>query len=402
MNGRATVKDLRQRNRAVVLRRIVLAGETTRAKIAADCGLSAGTVTNVIADLMREGLVQETGLIPSEGGRPVAQLSTVRDGAHIIGVDVGEQGVTAELFDLSLTRVDRIFRKVPTRMVSPEKVAQALSGAVTDLRAAHPGRSGSLIGVGLGLPGIVEFGPDGRTTVYAQSLGWQPIQVDEAFGLNDIPTFADNGAKTLATAEMWFGAAQGVQHGIVALVGRGLGAGVIAGGRILNGLSSSAGEWGHTKVSFGGPACQCGARGCLEAYVGGGAILRRWREAGATVRRADDRGLAQLLDAADGGDVVAQRVLDETIEILGLGLANLVNLFNPEQIVVGGWAGLRLLRARGGDIGRAVRQHSLLRPGEQFRLDPCKLGDDAVALGAALLPLEHLIQGTIPAPKASR
>ncbi len=400
MTRRVTVKDLRQRNRASVLRQIVLAGVTTRAKIAADCQLSAATITNVVSDLIREGLVQENGLLPSDGGRPVARIRATDGGAHVIGADVGEQGVTVELFDLSLRRIDRVFRKLSTRAVSPERVAEALGGAVADLRAAHPERVASLIGVGLGLPGIVDIGPDGTTTVFAQSLGWEPTRVNDVFSLGDIPTYADNGAKTLATAEMWFGAAQGVQHGIVALLGRGLGIGVIAGGRILRGLSSSAGEWGHTKVSFGGPACQCGARGCLEAYVGGGAIVRRWRETGAKVRGGDEQGLSQLVAAADGGDVAAGRVLDETVEILGLGLANLVNLFNPESIVVGGWAGLRLFQARGEDVARNVRKQSLHRPGEQFRLDPCKLGDDAVALGAALLPLEQLIEGTLPSPRA--
>src|SRR6266545_8171177 len=106
MTGRATVKDLRQRNRAAVLRRIVLAGETTRAKVAADCALSSATVTNVVSDLMREGLVEENGSLPSDGGRPIARLRAAAGAAHLIGADVGEHGVTVELFDLSLSRVD--------------------------------------------------------------------------------------------------------------------------------------------------------------------------------------------------------------------------------------------------------------------------------------------------------
>lgn len=414
----STSRGLREQNRAAVLREIVLNGETTRAELAASCGLSAATVTNVVGDLIRDGLVEETGLRPSDGGRPMARLGAAPGGAYVIGVDVGENGVTAELFDLRLNRVDRVFRKLATRIVSPERVTSALSHAVAILRQAHPGPAASLAGIGLGVPGIVDIAADGTTTIYAQSLGWDPIVVDDLFRLDDVPVYADNGAKTLAAAESWFGAARGTSHAIVALVGRGIGAGVIAGGRVLRGYASSAGEWGHTKVSIDGPACQCGGHGCLEAFVGGEAILRRWQDAsdmradpqhgrdgaqgaGRGMRGADETRLARLLQAAAAGDSVACEVVSETVEILGMGLANLVNLFNPERIVVGGWVGLLLYQAHRDELEQAIRRHTLHRPREQFRLEACVFGDDAVALGAALLPLDRLIEGDIPAPKAS-
>jgi predicted NBD/HSP70 family sugar kinase len=380
----------------------VLAGETTRATLASECGLSAATVTNVVADLMREGLVEENGSLPSDGGRPIARLRPAGAGAYVIGADVGEHGVTVELFDLSLQRVDRVFRRVATRATSPHRIAEALTKAVAEIRAANPGPNATLIGIGLGLPGVVDTAEDGTTTIYAQSLGWEPTGLGQVFGPTDVPTFADNGAKTLAMAEMWFGAARGRTHSIVVLVGRGLGIGVITGGRLLRGTSSSAGEWGHTKVAIGGPTCQCGARGCLEAYVGGDAVIRRWREAGADVSGSDEEGFARLIAAADAGDALAGRVLDEMIEILGLGLANLVNLFNPEQIVMGGWAGLRLVQHRQAELDREIARFALHRPADQVVLEPSKIGDDAVALGAALLPLERLIDGTILGPGLRR
>jgi predicted NBD/HSP70 family sugar kinase len=270
-----------------------------------------------------------------------------------------------------------------------------LTRAVAEVRAANPGPDAALVGIGLGLPGVVDTSEDGLTTIYAQSLGWQPVSLDQVVGSMDLPTFADNGAKTLATAEMWFGAARGRAHSIVVLIGRGLGIGVISGGRLLRGSSSSAGEWGHTKVSLGGPACQCGARGCIEAYVGGDAVVRRWREAGAEVTGADEEALAALIEAADAGDASASRVLSETVEILGLGLANLVNIFNPDQIVLGGWAGLRLAQRRQSELREQVARFALAHPAEQVVIEPGKVGDDAVALGAALLPLERLIDATL-------
>lgn len=400
MARKTTVLALRRRNRAAVLRTIVLSQVTTRAAIAAQCDLSASTVTNVVADLMHEGLVEESGSLPSDGGRPIAQISPAPAGAHIIGVDVGEQGVTVELFDLSLRKIDRAFLAVPSGCGTPTRVAKVVSEAVSAIRAANPTCERSLIGVGVGLPGIVDSEADGRMTLYAQNLGWKAARIDRMLGAVDVPIFADNGARTLSTAEMWFGAARGVQHSIVVLVGRGIGAGVISNGRLLRGLSSSAGEWGHTKISLDGPTCSCGAAGCLEAYAGGGAVIRRWRAAGAQVAGPDEQVLSKLVEAAADGDATAADVVDDTVRALAVGLANLVNLFNPEQIVIGGWAGLRLFEARGEEIARQVRRYALARPGEQCRVEACRFGDDEVALGAALLPLEHLIEGTLPAPKA--
>lgn len=396
----STVLDLRQRNRARVLRSIVLAGETTRAQIAATCRLSSATITNVVSDLIADGLVQEAGSLPSDGGRPIARISTRAEGAYFIGADVGEHGVMVELLDLSLHVVDRVFNELPASIATADEVGESVTTAVDTIRHAHPEIRNGLVGMGLGVPGLVDRTDDGRTMIYAQNLGWPIIDLHDLCRIDDVPILADNGAKTLTMAEQWFGAARGVEHCIVALIGRGIGIGVISDGKLLRGLSSSAGEWGHAKISIGGPQCTCGGRGCLEAYVGGGSIVARWRES-VGGDGTDEEAFAQMLDRAAAGDAAATAILDETVELLGIGLANLVNLLNPAKIVIGGWAGMSLHAVRCRELAAAVRTHSLKRPGEQFTLEPCALGGDAVALGAALLPLEQLIDGNVPLPKVS-
>ena len=398
MSKESTTRDLRRRNRSRVLRALVSEGESTRAQLSTLLGLSLATVTNVVSDLSAEGLVHEPGMAPSDGGRPAATLNVRPEGAYFVGADVGEHGVTVELFDLSLRAVSRVFQDLPSRSAAPADISKALSVAVDEV-IEQAGSPTNVYGIGLGVPGIVETGgepfgsdPGTRITIYAQSLNWPRTGLHDIYHRSDLPIFADNGAKTLATAESWFGAAKGVNDGLIALLGRGIGLGIINGGRILQGSESSAGEWGHTKVSIGGPLCNCGKRGCLEAYVGGGGIARRWREAGGPPSINEEDSLAELLTAAAAGDVMATRVIDETIEILGLGLSNMVNLFNPELIVLGGWAGLRLAEYGLSQISAATRQNSLDRPGGQFDLVPAKLGHDAVALGAALLAVESLIQ----------
>ncbi len=388
-----TTRNLRRRNRSAVLRTLLRDGETTRGQLASSLGMSAGTVTNVVADLMAEGLVHETGSVPSDGGRPITTLSIRPEGAYFIGADVGEHGVTVELFDLTLTPQATVFRNVPSASVGPAEISEALTAAISE---AASGSDATIYGIGLGMPGIVESAAtlDGTATItiHAQTLNWPPTSLDAIYGRSDVPIFADNGAKTLALAEKWFGAAREVSNGVVALLGRGIGLGIISDGRILEGAASSAGEWGHTKVSIGGAACNCGSNGCLEAYIGGDAIVRRWREAGGAPSSNEEAAIDELLGAAENGDATATAVLYETIEILGLGLSNLVNLMNPERIVLGGWAGLRLAAGHLDAIADATRRFSLTRPSTQFDLVPSTIGRDAIARGAALLAVEKLIE----------
>ncbi|GAA1988051.1 ROK family transcriptional regulator [Catenulispora subtropica] len=399
MTHSATSRDLRQRNRAAVFRRMVLDGETTRADLAAACGMSAATVTNVVNDLIGEGLVRELGFVPSVGGRPIARLGVVPDGAHVVGADFGEEWVAVKLFDLSLRRHDEVRVELDRRTVTGEVVAAAIREALDRFRAAHPERMASLVGIGLGLPGIVEHSADGSSTLFAQTLRWRHLSIDTVFDLGDVPVFADNVAKTLTIAEHWLGAARGSAEAAVVLVGRGIGAGFVNGGRVLQGLSGSAGEWGHTKISIGGPSCQCGSRGCLEAHVGGDAIVRRWLPDEDELAFTGTHGVDRFLAAVADDDPRAVRILDDSIEVLGLGLANLVNMLNPERIVVGGWLGQRLMAVRGAELERAVRAYSLARPGQQVAVVPCQLGEDAIATGSALLPLERLIDGELRAPQ---
>ena len=399
----STTRNLRRRNRSAVLRELLRSGETTRGQLAAALALSPATVTNVVSDLMAEGLAHETGSLPSEGGRPTTTLSIRPQGAYFIGADVGEHGVTVEVFDLSLTPVSTVFRDVPSRGVGPTELGAALSTAIDEAIEAA-GAPAGIYGIGLGMPGIIESNGDiddsPAITIYAQSLNWPPTRLDAIYGRTDIPIFADNGAKTLAMAETWFGAARDVTDGVVALLGRGMGLGIISDGHILRGAASSAGEWGHMKVTLGGPICNCGSRGCLEAYAGGGGIARRWRETGAQPSANEELAVGELLAAVNDGDAAATRVLDETIEILGLGLSNLVNLVNPERIVLGGWAGLRLAESHLDAITEATRRLSLARPAAQFDLVPSRIGRDGIAIGAALLAVERLVETPLTTPLA--
>lgn len=387
-----TTKELRLQNRATVLQEIVLRGSVTRGELANVTRLSAATVANVVVGLIDEGLVREDGTQPSRGGRPSAVLTVKADGAAMLGADVGERGVAVELFDLSMRLLDREFSEVPDREADPGQIRTALDAAVTAILARNADVGPRVIGLGLGLPGIVEnadAGPD--ALLYAQSLGWDEVRVGDLVDARGLPVSAENGAKTLATAERWFGALRGVDDALVALLGRGVGLAILSEGRLTRGSRSSAGEWGHTRVGLDGPECRCGAHGCLEAYVGAHAILERWRDLGAVVEGEGWRALSALFDAAGAGDSVARRAVDETLDVLGVALANLVNLTNPSTVLVGGWVGLLIMASEAERLEMRIRDAALRRPGTQFDLGLCRFEGDSVSMGAALLPLQQLI-----------
>ncbi len=392
-----TVMSVRQRNRAAALRFILRARETTRADLARECGLSFASAATIVSDVIADGLVEEVGSVASRGGRPISLIAPRNDGAYAIGADVGERGVAVELFDLGLNMVDREFRGGRVEE-SPETIESDLTDAIAALQARHPDKWPRVVGIGLGLPGVVETAASGAQILYAQSLGWEPRQIPTTYA-GTVPVFAENGAKTAANAELWYGAARGVDHAAVALLGRGVGLGVVTSGQVYRGAFSSATEWGHTKIRFGGAPCRCGDRGCVEAYVGADALLAAWRETGGEFEGTGWQALGALLDAADS-DPAAARVLDEGIEALGAALGSIVNLINPERIVLGGWVGIRLMERHADRIAAATRRSSLDRAGSQFELVAASFGGDTVALGAALMPIEALIDAPrVPAAK---
>jgi predicted NBD/HSP70 family sugar kinase len=162
---------------------------------------------------------------------------------------------------------------------------------------------------------------------------------------------------------------------------------------------SSAVEWGHTTVIAGGRTCRCGARGCLEAYAGAEAILQRY---GGPLPGADEESdLAALIGLAATSERAAE-VLDEAALYLGVSIGNLINLFTPERIIIGGWAGLLLGERMLPAITAAAREHSLRYPFARTTIELSRLGPDAVALGAATLPIEALLAGTVLSAKSDR
>ncbi|RZS90946.1 putative NBD/HSP70 family sugar kinase [Motilibacter rhizosphaerae] len=404
MRGResSTVRDLRRSNRARVLWELYHQGTLSRQEIAVAAGVSAGTVSNVVTELVDQGVVVEAGQEDSDGGRPRGLLQVASGYGYVIGVDIGETSIGVELFDLSM-------RVLAARTVTPSERrldVDEVVRVVLDGMAAVLAESGvaqeRVLGVGVGVPGLVEHGGDG--VVHGPTVGWDAVPLGRLLAAGtDLPLLVENGAKTLGQAEMWFGAGRGADNAVILLLGTGVGTSIVLGGALYRGAGSSAGEWGHTTVVTGGRLCRCGATGCLEAYVGAGALLRRYEElTGTSGSGSLEERTADLL-ASD--DAAARQVRAETAEYLGAGVGSLVNLFNPERIVVGGWVGRLLGEAFLPVLREQVASHALALPFSQTSLVLAELGRDAIALGAATQPVERLLtSGAMPQqpPRSAR
>jgi predicted NBD/HSP70 family sugar kinase len=397
MAGRSgrTVRDLRRGNRTAVLQRLYFDGPMSRFELAPATGLSGGSISNVVAELVEDGLVEEAGTVESDGGRPRILLRVAPASGHMIGVDVGETRVRVELFDLTLTELGRTERPLEHQGYDVEVIVGHIRDGIAEVLAETDITPEQLLGVGIGVPGIVARTPEQGAVVHGQTIGWDAVPLESLLRTtcelpDSVPFFIDNGARTLGLAEMWFGAGRGARDAVVVLLGSGVGACLVT-EEMEHGRSV---EWGHLTVRVGGRRCRCGARGCLEAYVGAGALLDRWREGGGRPPEGTDEetALTAMLAAAypaEGteADPVALAVLEETAEYVGAGLSDLINIFQPERILIGGWAGLQLGTRFLPAVHRYAASYALRHPADRVSIGCGRLGTDAVTVGAAILPL---------------
>jgi len=386
---RGTVRDLRRENRAAVLWSLYFSRPGSRQDLSAATGLSPASVTNVVRELLEDGIAIEAGSEDSDGGRPRVLLDINPDYGYVIGVDIGETRIRVELFDLTMT--ERAKAEYPLNPAEHEVdvVVGDIAAGLTAVLAEGGVDPAAVLGVGIGVPGIVEQGPE--VLVHAQTYRWDAVPLERLLRAHTgLPVRFENGAETMGQAELWFGAGRGVKNAAVVLIGSGVGASLISGGSPYQGPTSSAAEWGHTTIMVGGRRCRCGSAGCLEAYVGAEAILDRCGSPAALSADDEESLLAALV--ADSSPATGA-VLAETAEYLGVGIGNLINLVNPERVILGGWAGLLL----GGRLLPAIREsaqrHSLRHPFAAASIELGQLGPEAVAFGAATLPMEDFLNG---------
>ncbi|MFG1915651.1 ROK family protein [Micromonospora sp. NPDC048898] len=377
---------VRRQNLGALLRHVHVHGATTRAELTTTLGLNRSTIGALTADLSAVGLVSEGA--PKETGRAgrpslVVRPESARVYAYAYSVEVDR--LRAARIGLGGAVLDRRDLDRPRGLQAAE-AAPLLAGALKEMQQTVP-HDAICVGAGVAVCGIVRR-DDGLVRL-GPTTGWvdEPIGATLAAELGiGVPVTVGNVADVAAFAEHARGVAAGCDNVIYLYGDVGVGAGIIAGGRRLTGHGGYGGEVGHMKVVVDGRPCQCGSRGCWETEIGEHGLLRA---AGRSDARGPDALLA-VFDAADRGDARAQTAVRQAGDWLGFGLANLVNVFNPEMVIFGGTM-RHLYLASAAQVRSRLNSNALAACLEHVRLRTPKLGEDAPLLGAAELAFERLL-----------
>ncbi|MFK7928659.1 MAG: ROK family protein [Myxococcota bacterium] len=381
---------MRAHNAGIVLRLLWEAVEgVSRAQLSRDTGLSRSTVSSIVNELIESGLVRESHLARSRGGRPPIVLRFHDEHRFIIGLDLGSSHVTIVCTDLRGRVISSVTEAFDVQADPPGTL-----GLITRLmpRVLPEGSTERVLGIGVGVPCPVNGGmPD---QLSARILpAWADVRLASwLFHRWPVPIFVDNDANLGALAEAWWGAGKGHSDFSFIKVSTGVGAGHLIDGRLFRGSSGIAGEIGHTAVDPNGRTCRCGLKGCLEAEIGSNSIAAKARQAVDSGTESSLSGLdaihfADVLTAAEQGDALSVELIAECGRFLGIAVANMMNLLNPGRIVLGG----RIQTA--GDLlftplRRTVRDRALWSAIERAEIVPGVLGENATALGAGTLVLQ--------------
>ncbi len=387
----ARTEDVRRRNLSTVLRYVHVHGATARSRLTSDLGLNRSTIGDLTGELVSAHLVREvagrserpsTGPA-SSGGRPSFLVMPESEGVQVLAVEIGTTHLTVARVGLGgtvLARRDRAHR----RGARERGIVSAVVRAGREL-LGEIGDDVGVAGVGVAVPGTVRR-LDGAVRL-APNLGWRDMPLGSVLAeALQLPVAVGNDADLGMRAEHVRGAAAGVQDAVYLAGHSGIGAGILAGGSLLGGMAGYAGEVGHIVVDAQGRVCHCGSRGCWETRCGQERLFElAGRPAGSGLA-----GVHRVAADAEAGDEVALRALQEVADWLGRGTAVLVNVLNPEVVIMGG-ALEEVHRVAGPTVQAAFEAATLAALLEQVRIVPPVLGPDSSLIGAAELAFEALL-----------
>jgi predicted NBD/HSP70 family sugar kinase len=376
--------ELRRANLRAILETVHTRGPTTRAVLTQQLGLNRSTIGGLTGELQSLGLVsEESAALPGRSGRP-SHLVVPRPDNVVVAVDVGVDQIAVALVGLGGEVLDRRARGHQRGEHDVDHVVESVAQMVEDALARNGGVR--CLGLGVALPGAVRVG-DGLVR-FAPNLGW----VEEPFtGLLakrlGHPVSAGNDANLGVLAEHVRGVAVG--HADVAYLSGsvGIGGGFIVGGRPLAGASGYAGEIGHLQVDSSGPTCRCGNTGCWEMKIGENQILRL----AGRLPGGGPQAVAEVIEAAHHGDARSRAAVEEVAHWSGVGMRAVINLFNPEMIVLGGCLA-QVWEAAGERVNEALERTTLISRRSDVTIRSGELGMDAPLIGAAELAFAPLLQ----------
>lgn len=311
-------------NTSIVLDSVIQHAPLSRALISEKTGLNKATVSSLVQDLIDSHLVLEIGPGESSGGRKPTLLLFNEKAGFAIGIDLGVNYIKGILVDLSGNVIADNYRKLKPKQT--EEVLNTLTEAIDELIHQAPDSEYGIVGIGIGVPGIVD---DQGTILFAPNMKWRHVELkkllEERF---EVPVTIDNEANAGAQGEQKYGAGRDIPNQIYVSVGIGIGTGIILNSGLFKGSSGFSGELGHLSIQFDGKPCSCGNNGCWELYASENALLEQAAPLGF-------ESLEDLLQAAEEGNAQVRALFSSIGNYLGVGIANIVNVFNPSVVIIG-------------------------------------------------------------------
>ncbi|MDK2814270.1 MAG: hypothetical protein PWP18_183, partial [Thermoanaerobacter sp.] len=379
-------KLLKGMNESVILNIIRKMGPISRADIAKETNLTPPTVTNIVNKLIAENIVMEYKVGESNGGRPPVLIKLNPDFMSIIVIHISTYNLHQYTLDAELKTKKK--EKNSIRGLKQEEVLELLTSVLDKAIKVSPQ---NVSGIGIVVRGPVKM-KEG-ISVFAPNIGWRNVPlksiVEEKFG---VPTYVINDVRAMALGEFHMGKAKDVENMIFLKVGYGIGSAILINGRIYTGASDGAGEIGHTTIDVAGPQCSCGNYGCFEALASEKAlvnlVVKSIKEGMDSIVYQMAEGMLDsvtpemIYEAAKLNDKLAVNALKTIGRYLGIGIANTINTFNPELILIGG--GIVQARELIEDIIiETAKKRTFENSFSSCRIAFAELGDDATLIGAA-------------------
>src|SRR5690348_14054722 len=387
MRASPSQEEIRRYNLGALLRSVHVRGATTRAELTTSLGLNRSTIGALTAELAGAGLVsEEVPLSAGRAGRPSLVVRPESERVYCFGFSIEVDRLTAARVGLGGIVLDRREVPRPGGENATKAVVAALTALVRDMQGAIP-PGARHIGSGVAVSAMVRK-DDGRVRLMPH-MDWVDQPLTEAF----VDLFGDerpiamrNNADLAALAEHVRGVAVDCDNLIYLYGDAGVGGGIIASGRPVHGHGGHGGEVGHMVVNTHGRPCGCGSSGCWETEIGEYALLT----AAAREPSGGQDAIFSVLDAASRGDAVAQSAVRQVGDWLGFGVANLVNIFNPETVIFGGTL-REIFIAGAAQVRSRINRNALPASRERVRLRTPELGEDAPLIGAAELAFQRLL-----------
>jgi N-acetylglucosamine repressor len=366
-------------------------GAISQTRIVEQTRIRPGTAQALIEELMQEGLIQMSGEGKSKGGRKPTLLEINPDAYWTIGMDVDEERISAGIVDLK-GRIVKSVGRTKCRFRNQEDFIDAVKQVIHELISAIPSTT-PLLGAGIGLPGFVDRERGiARHCSYYDWMRDVPVKalLEEDFGF---PFAIDNDTVVATLGEKWFGAGKGIDDFLYVDLGETVGMGTVIEGRLYTGFSGNAGELGHTVIQSNGPLCICGNEGCVEALASGMALRREAEELvrkgvisliSDSVQDPGEISIETIIRAAERGDKVAYKLVTEMATYLGLAISNVVNVLNPQKVILGGsLMGAKEIVSEA--ITKAIKSHCLFPIAAAVSVDVSQLVEKSGILGASTL-----------------